>query len=310
MAAAGTIRPIGFDDHLTLVEHLTELRTRLIVCIVAFAAAAGICLWQSHTLLDILNRPLNQPALTRGAHTGLEPGSREQALAPLLRRQASVYRSMAADAHDRALRAKLQGLASESAAVAGTVSSVAPRRPVTLGVGEPFSVTMRVAAYGALLLTLPLLLYQAYAFVVPALSPRERKLALPLMLAIPVLFVAGAGFCYALVLPAAIRFLQGFNHAAFETLLQARDYYGFAATLMGAMGLLFQIPIGIVALNRAGIVSVRQLRHWRRYALLAIAVVAMALPGQDPVTMTLMMVPMYLLYELSIVSTALLSRRR
>jgi sec-independent protein translocase protein TatC len=141
------------------------------------------------------------------------------------------------------------------------------------------------------------------------LAARERRVVVPFLLAFPVLFLAGAIFCYLVVLPPAIRFLQGINSESFQTLVQARDYYRFTLMLMGAMGLLFQIPIAVVAANRAGIVSVRQLRRGRRYALFAIAVIAMLMPGQDPVTMLLMMAPMYVLYEASVLTTAILSRR-
>src|SRR3954469_11959696 len=305
MAAVRTVRPIGFDDKLTVVEHLTELRTRLIVCVVAFAAATGLCLWQSHTLLDLLNRPLHQTALQKAA----APNEPEQRLSSLLRQQATVYRSLAPSQRDPGLQAKLAALATQSLKVADATATPAPRRPVTLGVGEPFSVTLKVAAYAGLLLALPVLLYQAFAFLLPALSPRERSIGLPLVIAVPLLFAAGAIFSYLLVLPAAIRFLQGFNSESFETLLQARDYYRFATMLMAAMGLLFQIPVGVIAANRVGVVSSRQLRRGRRYALLAIAVIAMLLPGQDPVTMGLMMAPMYMLYEGSVLCARLLERR-
>ena len=310
MTATRSVLPVGFNDQLTLVEHLTELRTRIIVCLVVFVAATGFFLWQSHPLLDLLNRPLNQSALTAGSSRALASGAAQQRLSPLLRQQASVYRSLAANERDATLRSQLGALAAESMKLANAPAARPAWRPVTLGVGEPFSVSFKVAAYAGLLLSLPLLLYEAYAYVLPALSPRERSVALPLLLAVPVLFLAGVAFCYEVVLPAAVRFLLGFNAESFQTLLQARDYYRFAIMLMASMGLLFQIPIGVLAANRAGIVSVRQLRRGRRYALLAVAVIAMVLPGQDPVTMLLMMAPMYALYEVSIVCAALLSRRR
>jgi sec-independent protein translocase protein TatC len=176
-------------------------------------------------------------------------------------------------------------------------------------VGEPFTATLKVAAMAGLLLSLPLLLYEAYAYVLPAFSPREREVALPLMLMVPFLFIAGVAFGYFMVLPPALRFLQNFNDQSFNVLIQARDYYGFAIMLLGAMGLLFQIPLGILAATRVGLISTSGLRRNRRYAFLIIAVVAMVLPGQDPVTMMLEMVPMYLLYEGSILISALVDRR-
>ena len=126
---------------------------------------------------------------------------------------------------------------------------------MTLGVGEPFTVTFRVVAYAALLLSLPVLLYQAYAFILPAFSPRERQVALPLMLMVPFLFAAGVVFAYYFVLPNAISFLQNFNDDNYDILLQARDYYKFSITVLIVMGILFQVPIGILAVTRVGIVT-------------------------------------------------------
>jgi sec-independent protein translocase protein TatC len=168
---------------------------------------------------------------------------------------------------------------------------------------------MKVAGYGALLLSLPLLLWQAYAFLLPAFSPQERQVALPLMLMVPFLFVGGVAFAYFIVLPNAVAFLQNFNDDNFDILLQARDFYRFSLLVLTAMGLLFQIPVAILAVTRVGIVSIEQLRRNRRYAILVIAVLAMLLPGTDPVTMILAMAPLILLYEGSILLAALLDRR-
>ena len=127
--------------------------------------------------------------------------------------------------------------------------------PITLGVGEPFTVTLTVAAYFALLFSLPVLLYQAYAFVLPAFSPRERRVALPMMLMVPLLFLAGVAFGYWLVLPPAISFLQNFNTTNFDVLIQAKDYYRFELLALLSTGLVFQLPVGLLALNAVGIVS-------------------------------------------------------
>ena len=102
------------------------------------------------------------------------------------------------------------------------------------------------------------------------------------MAMVPFLFVAGVVFAYYMVLPNAINFLQNFNDDNFDILLQARDYYRFSIMVLAAMGLLFQVPIGILAVTRVGIVTPRQLRKNRRYAILVIAVVAMLLPGPGP----------------------------
>ena len=166
------------------------------------------------------------------------------------------------------------------------------RLPVTLGVTEPFVTTFTVAGYAALLLALPFLLYQAYAFVLPAFSPREKKVALPLMLMVPALFLAGVAFGYFVALPRAIHFLLTFNDGNFDILIRATDYYKFAIVLIALIGLLFQIPVGVLAVTRLGIISARQLAKSRGYVILGIAVVAaVATPTPDPVTMLIAMAP-------------------
>lgn len=230
------VRPVAHEDRLTLVEHLDELRHRLIVCAAVFAVALALCFWQNHLLLEIAAEPL--PA----GH----------------------------------------------------------RKLLTFGVTEPLTTTLTVAAYGAIALSLPVLLYQLYAFVLPAFSDVERRVALPIMLLAPLLFGAGVAFGYFVVMPAAVHFLLGFNDNQFNVQVRARDYYSFFSMTMLACGVVFQMPLAILAVTRLGIVSVAQLRANRRYAYLAIAVIAAALPGVDPVSMLLEMVPLLALYELSI----------
>jgi sec-independent protein translocase protein TatC len=230
------IRPITHDDRLTVVDHLDELRSRIIVSLVAFGVAFGLAAWQNHLVLDILNRPLPDKI-----------------------------------------------------------------HPITFGVTEPFTTTLTNSAYGAILLALPIVLYELYAFVLPAFTPSERRVALPILLLIPFLFVAGVVFCYFVVLPPAIKFLLNFNASEFNTQVRARDYYSFVTLTLIAMGLGFQVPIAILAAVRAGLTSPQKLRRNRRYAILVIAIVAALLPTIDPVTMLLEMVPLLILYELSIV---------
>jgi sec-independent protein translocase protein TatC len=170
---------------------------------------------------------------------------------------------------------------------------------VTLGIGEPFTTTVGVTLIFALVLALPVVLYELYGFVLPAFTQQQQRAATPLMLAIPLLFGIGVLFGYFVVLPAAVHFFQNFNSGQFNVLVQASQYYHFAAVTLLAMGLLFQVPVAILAATRAGAVSVRQLRHNRRYALLACGLVAAFLPG-DAITLVLETVPLYLLFELSL----------
>jgi sec-independent protein translocase protein TatC len=237
------LRPVDFEDRLTLVEHLDELRTRIIISLAAFVVAFALCFWQNDLLLDVANAPL--------------PDDRE---------------------------------------------------PITFGIAEPFTTTVTITAYAALVLSLPVILYQAYAFVLPALTSRERRVVVPFLVLVPVLFVAGVLFGYFVVLPAATKFLLNFNDTQFNVQVRARDYYSFFTLTLGVMGLIFQMPIGILAISRLGIVTPEQLARNRRYAYVILAVLAMLLPGTDPISMLLELVPLILLYESSVLLARVFGR--
>jgi sec-independent protein translocase protein TatC len=308
---ATALRPIAHEDRLSLVEHLDELRTRIIICLVGFVIAFGFCFWQNDAILEILDRPLEKSAFTKGSEDPLERAAAfQQAEKKLFLQWEVLAREMArSEELSPALQAQWAQMSELSRATADAAPEATGRRPVTLGVGEPFTVTFRVVGYASLLLCLPLLLYQAYAFILPAFSPREREVAMPLMALVPFLFAGGVVFAYYFVLPNAISFLQNFNDDNYDILLQARDYYKFSIMVLMVMGVLFQVPIGILAVTRVGIVTPAQLRKHRRYAILVIAILAMLLPGQDPVTMLMMMAPLIVLFEGSILLAAGLDRR-
>jgi len=311
---ATRLKPIAHDQRLSLVEHLDELRTRILICVAALAVVGGICLWQDDRILAFVNEPLIAAQSDKPCDETRDPLEQsacwQAAQKVVNERLATTAQSLADSASDDpALRKQAEALAAAAAAAAEASPRDSPRRPVTLGVGEPLTATLLVAGYAALLLTLPLLLYQLYAFVLPAFSPTERRVAVPLMVMVPFLFYAGVIFAYYLVLPAAVDFLQNFNDDSFDVLLQARDYYKFSILVLAVMGLLFQLPILILAVTRMGIMSPAQLRKHRRYAILIIAILAALLPGGDPVTMLLMMFPILFLYEGSILLASLLDRR-
>jgi sec-independent protein translocase protein TatC len=180
-------------------------------------------------------------------------------------------------------------------------SASAQEKPIVIGVGEGFTVTMLISAYFALLFTLPLLLYQIYAFVIPALSKAERRVATPVVIAAPVLFLVGATFTYFAVLPPAVHFLQGYNNNEFQVLIGANSYYKFEIMLMMGIGLAFQVPLLALGLQRVGAITASTLTLNWRYALVLIAVIVAALPGVDPVTMAMETLPLVALYLLSIV---------
>jgi sec-independent protein translocase protein TatC len=228
------LKPVSHDDRLTVVEHLDELRTRIVVSLTAFGVALALCFWQNHQILDWLNKPLHG------------------------------------------------------------------KQPITFGVAEAFTTTLTVTAYAALVISLPVLLYQFYAYVLPAFTPGEARVARPLLLMVPLLFAGGAAFGYFLVVPAAIKFLLHFNANQFNTQIRARDYYYFVTTTLLACGAVFQMPVVILAAVRLGITNAKQLRKNRRYAILVCTVIGAALPGVDPVSMILETIPLIALFELSI----------
>jgi sec-independent protein translocase protein TatC len=313
---ATRLKPIAHDERLSLVEHLDELRTRIIICVVAFSVVFGICLWQDDRILKIVNEPLAEAQSNKPCDQTRDPLEQaacwQTAQKLVNERIAQTARALAASASssdDATLRDQAEALSRAAAAAVEASPRGSPRRPVTLGVGEPLTATLTVAGYAALLIALPLLLYQLYAFVLPAFSPTERQVALPLMLLVPFLFYSGVVFAYFVILPAAVDFLQNFNDDSYDVLLQARDYYKFSVMVLAAMGALFQLPLVILAITRMGILTPRQLRKNRRYAILIIAIVAALLPGGDPVTMLLIMIPIVFLYEGSILLAALLDRR-
>jgi sec-independent protein translocase protein TatC len=237
------LRTAHFDERLTLVEHLDELRSRIIVCLAVLVVAVGLCFWQNHLLLDVVNGPLP-----------------------------------------------------------------AGKKPITLSPAEPFLTTFKLSMYAGIILALPIILYQIYAFVLPALSPAEKRVIVPFLLLVPFLFIAGVVFGYFVVLPAAIKFLLNFNQSQFNIEVRASEYYSFVTLTLLAMGIVFQVPMGILAATKLGITTPEKLRHNRRYAYLILAVIAMLLPGTDPITMLIELLPLIILYEISIVLARVFGR--
>jgi len=311
-----TALPVDHQARLTLIEHLDELRSRLIFCVAALVVVFTVCVWQNDALLNILNKPLadtTQASIQNGDGIPGQIDRNRKALLALTNSMLGVTAVLAKP--DSGLPAQTRRELAPLFKQVQQAKQLIPKqtegaKPVTLRVGEPFATTLTVSLYFALLFSLPLLLYQLYAFILPAFTPRERKVALPLMLMVPFLFIAGVLFGYFVVLPPAVQFLQNFNSEQFNILVQASDYYKFAVLALIGLGLLFQMPVAILAAVKAGIVTVPQLRKNRRYAFLVIAVVAMLLPGTDPVTMLISMVPLLFLYEGSIILAAIFAREK
>jgi sec-independent protein translocase protein TatC len=182
-------------------------------------------------------------------------------------------------------------------------------KPVTLGVAEPFLTAVKVSLLAGLALALPVVLWQLWSFLAPAVEEHAQRTVFVFVLFATALLVAGVSFGYWVVLPKAINFLTNFDESQFDIQLRAREYYGFVMTVLLAVGLVFQLPIFMLALVRLGVVSTGTLRSNRRLGYFIVAVVAVLLPGIDPVTTVLQAVPLIVLYELSIWLAVLVERR-
>jgi sec-independent protein translocase protein TatC len=232
------VRRLGHGEEATLVEHLTELRDRMIACFVLLAVVFAVAFWRYHDLFQILNGPLPH---------------------------------------------KLK----ES-------------KPITTEIGEAFTLTLMISVYTAVLITFPFTLYQLYSYLIPAFSSATAKRLKPMLLFIPLLFSAGAAFGYFVVVPSAVRFLYYWASDEVNPLPRARSIYPFEMTMMFVMGIIFEMPAAVWVLTRAHVLSSRMMRRNRRIAIVVLAIGAAALPGTDPVSMLLELVPLLLLFEISI----------
>jgi len=235
---------------MTLVEHLGELRTRLLISICAVGVGAVIGWFMFQPLFDFLSK---------GFCTFM-----------------TQHPNLAVD----------------------------PKEPCRLAyttILEPFTTKIKVVTVTGLLLALPVLLWELWAFIVPGLSPRERRFAIPFVVSSLILFGLGAWFGL-VTLPRALNFLLGFAGTGGVVLVMSVGrYISFVTLVIGAFGLSFEFPLLLVSLMAVGVVSSRQLRQWRRYAVVGIAIFAAVItPSQDWFTMTAMMVPLLVFYELAI----------
>ena len=232
------VRRLDHGEEATLVEHLTELRDRLIACFVVAAVVFAVAFWRYHDLFQILNGPLPH---------------------------------------------KLK----ES-------------KPITTEIGEAFTLTIMISAYTAILVTFPFTLYQLYSYLIPAFSQDAAKRVKPMLLFVPLLFTAGAIFGYYVVVPSAVRFLYFWASNEVTALPRAKSIYPFEMTMMFVMGIIFEMPAAVWVLTRLHILSSRVMKKNRRIAIVILAIVAAALPGTDPVSMLLELVPLLVLFEVSI----------
>ena len=183
------------------------------------------------------------------------------------------------------------------------------RHPVTFGVAEPFLTSLKISLVAGFALALPIVLWQLWSYLAPAFEERAQRAVAGFTALATALFVAGVAFGKAVALPAALRFLTTYDEHHYDIQIRAQDFYSFAVTVLVAVGLVFELPVFILALVRLRVLSAAKLRRNRRIGIVAMAALAVALPGVDPVTTLLEMVPLMLLYEGSIWLSVMFERR-
>ena len=238
-------RRLSYGEEATLVEHLGELRTRIVVVLIALIVGVSVAYAFHAHLLHWL----------------------EQVLPPERRKLA------------------------------------------TFGVAEPFITSMWLSIYAGVILALPVILYQLWAFLAPAFDAHSQRVVVGLVGFASALAALGIVFGRYVVLPAAVHFLTNYDQHLYTILIRARDFISFCVMVLLAVTVVFELPIFILALVRIGVLSSRKLRRNRRIGYAAMAVLAVALPGVDPVTTTLEMIPLMVLYEGSIWLAVLLDQR-
>jgi sec-independent protein translocase protein TatC len=180
-----------------------------------------------------------------------------------------------------------------------------------LSVTDPFFITIKLAIALGLLAASPIVIYQVWAFLSPALLATERRAIVPAFYLGLVLFLAGAALAYFLALPVTIRFMQGFQAGSLQPMLTAPEYFGFVTKLLLGFGLIFEMPVVVMVLAAIGLVTPKFLREKRRYAIAAMAVAAAMITPGDAITLTIfLMGPLMLLYELSIGLARLMEKGR
>jgi sec-independent protein translocase protein TatC len=183
------------------------------------------------------------------------------------------------------------------------------KKLVTLGVTEPFTTSVKVSFIAAIAIALPILLWQAWAFLAPAVEPHFERVILVFVLLAMTLFVCGVLFMYYIVLPRALDFLTSYDDNIYDIQIRASYYYSFAALTLLAGGLAFLMPIFVLALVRLRVLTSDRLRKNRRIAYVLLLVFAILLPTVDPVSLLFETVPLLILYEMSVWLSVLMERR-
>jgi len=250
------------DKELSLVQHLGELRTRLMVAAFAVLITSVIAFLFSTSIIRVLLIPVDCQWFEVTTRSLFPPD----------------------------ISARL-----------GLTCSALPTKLVALSPTENFTTFMRVSLFAGIAIAMPVILYEIYAYIDPALLAKERRYIRFMGLPVILLFVLGMAFCYFVLLPNAIKFLISFGGDVIQNQLRASDYISFVTTFILGVGLVFEMPAIIYALVRVHVVRRSWLAKQRRYVFLLVFVIgAIITPTPDPFNQTLVAIPMYLLFELGL----------
>lgn len=177
--------------------------------------------------------------------------------------------------------------------------------------GTSFSIVMNASVVVGLILASPVAIYQLWGFLSPALYSHEKKMVIPVFLAVLLLFVAGLALSFYVVLPFTLQFLLGFESDALTPMISASEYFDFAITMCLVFGVVFQLPVVILLLTALGLVTPQFLTKYRRHAIvLCVVAAAFITPGADPTSLFALSIPLYFLYEASVVASRMVYRRK